>query len=157
MTLYRLYLRSNIRRERLKFRQIDRATEPVAASPAGTEEHPSVIYGEHRYSYAIVGREELEAENDAAALAIARCIFDAAGDLCGAFELWDGTRQIDQSRMATLQTSMVSARRQEHVIRVEEALLSSGWAIAHSRRLLARCDELRLQATRGELASPAAT
>ena len=116
-----------------------------------------MICGDHRYSYAITGREEFEAENDAAALTIARNIFDAAGDLCAAFELWDGTRQIDQSRIATLPTSMITAQWQEQVIRAEEVLLSSSWAVARSRRLLARFEELRQRATTGDPASPAAT
>ena len=116
-----------------------------------------MVCGDHRYSYVITGREEFAAENDAAALAIARGIFDAATDLCDAFELWDGSRQIDQGRMATLPTSVVAAQRQEQIIRAEEALLSSGWAIARSRSLLARFNELRAEAPRGDSASPAAT
>ena len=157
MTLYRLYLRSRVRREPLLPGGTRCAAEPLAPSPEGREEHPSMICGVHRYSYVIAGREEFEAENDAAALAIARTIFDAAADLCDAFELWDGIRQIDQSRMATLPTSVVTAQWQEHVIRAEEALLSSRWAIAHSRRLLARINELRKDAPPGKPASPAVT
>ena len=158
MTLYRLYLRSRVRRERLPPRKIDDAAEPLPASPTGREEHPSVIYGDHRYSYMVAGCEEFAVENDAAALAIARTIFAAATDLCDAFELWDGPRQIDQSRMATLQTGTVAVHRQEQVIRTEETLLNSGRAIARSRRLLARFDELRTEAaSSGDPASPAST
>ena len=151
MTLYRLYLRSSIRRDPLSPGEVPCAAAP---SPAGREDHPALICGAHRYSYAIAGSQEFEAENDAAALAIARSIAEAAGDLCDAFDLWDGTRQIDQSRMATLPTSVVTAQWQDHVIRAEEALLSSNWAIARSRGLLARLNELRVQAASGD---PAAT
>mgnify|MGYP006951164569 CR=1 FL=1 len=154
MTLYRLYLRSRIRREPLLPQP---AAEPLASSPAGRKERASMICGDHRYSYAITGCEEFETENDAAALAVARSIADASGDVCDAFELWDGTRQIDQARMATLPTSVVTAQWQDHVIRAEEALLSSGWAIARSRSLLARFDELRAKAPRSDPSSPAAT
>jgi hypothetical protein len=157
MTLYRLYLRSRIRREPLLPAGTDCAAEPLAASSAGREERASMICGDHRYSYAITGCEEFETENDAAALAIARSIAEAAADVCDAFELWDGPRQIDQARMATLPTSIVTAQRQEHVIRAEEALLSSGWAIARSRSLLARFEELRAEAPRGDAVAPAAT
>ena len=115
-----------------------------------------MICGDRRYSYSIAGTQEFEAENDAAALGIARIIFDAAGDLCDAFELWDGTRQIDQNRVATLRTSAIIARWQEHVLCAEEALLSSGWAIARSRRLLARFNEMRGQ-TKSDRVSPVTT
>ena len=157
MTLYRLYLRSRIRREPVQPRQAGCAAAPFAPSPVGREERTSMICGNHRYSYAITGHEEFDAENDAAALAIARSILDAAGDLCDAFELWVGTRQIDQNRMATLPTSVVTAQWQDHVIRAEEALLSSGWAIARSHSLLARFDELRKRSSSGDRAPPAAT
>lgn len=155
MTLYRLYLRSRIRRELLSPGQVRCETERLAPSTVGQLERPSMIYGEHCYSYVITGREELEAEDDAAALAIARSVSEAAGDVCDAFELWDGTRQIDQSRMATLPTSVVTAQWQEHIIRAEEALLNSGWAIARSRRLLARFEALRREAARSDAVSPA--
>jgi len=157
MTLYRLYLRSRVRRERLPLGQTGCDAETIVPSPAGREERPAVIYGNHRYSYAIIGSEEFEAENDAAALVIARNIFDAGADLCDVFDLWDGTRQIDQSRVATLQTNVISARWQDQVMRAEEALLNSGWAIAHSRRLLARFNELRAEATGDDPISPVTT
>jgi hypothetical protein len=150
MTLYRLYLRSRIRREPL----LPQAAEPLASSPAGRKERASMICGDHRYSYAITGCEEFETENDAAALAIARSIAEAAADVCDAFELWDGPRQIDQARMATLPTSVVTAQWQDHVIRAEETLLNSGWAIARSRRLLARFDQLCKDAANGDPVSP---
>ena len=157
MTLYRLYLRSRVRRERLPLGQTGCDAETIVPSPAGREERPAVIYGNHRYSYAIIGSEEFEAENDAAALVIARNIFDAGADLCDVFDLWDGTRQIDQGRVATLQTNVVTARRQDQLIRAEEVLLNSGWAIAHSRRLLARFNELRAEATGDDPISPVMT
>ena len=157
MTLYHLYLRSRIRREALQPREAGCAAQPFTPSSAGREECPSMIYGDHRYSYVIAGCEEFEAENDAAALAIARAVFDAASDLCDAFELWAGARQIDQRRMATLPISVVTAQWQEHVIRAEEALLNSRWAIAHSRRLLSRVTELRQEATRRHPVAPAPT
>lgn len=158
MTLYRLYLRSRIRRELLGPREAGCEAKQFAAPPAGREERTSMICGGHRYSYAITGCNEFEVENDAAALAIARSIFEAATDVSDAFELWDGTRQIDQNRMATLPTGVVTAQWQEHVIRAEEALLNSGWAIARSRRLLARFAQLRAEARRDpDPVSPAAT
>lgn len=157
MTLYRLYLRSRIRREPLQPREVGCAAQPFTLSSTGREESPCMIYGDHRYSYVISGCEEFEAENDAAALTVARTIFDAAGDLCDAFELWDGARQIDQRRMATLPSSVITAQWQEHVIRAEESLLNSNWAIARSRRLLARFTELRREAARGDSDAPAAS
>jgi len=158
MTLYRIYLRSHIRRELLQADQPPYCqTESFAPSPVEQLEHPSMVFGNHRYSYVITGREEFQAENDAAALAIARGIYDAASDLCDAFELWDAGRQIDQSRMATLQTSVVTAQWQEHVMRAEEALLNSGWAIARSRRLLARFHELHQHRKGSDLGPPATT
>lgn len=157
MTLYRLYLRSRTRREPLAPGKTPCEPVPSSAPAAGREERPSMIYGEHRYSYVISGCESFEADNDAVALAIARSIFDAATDLCDTFELWDGTRQIDQDRMATLPSAAITAQWQDHVISAEEALLSSGWAIARSRRLLARFDELRDQAKSGAPVARATT
>jgi hypothetical protein len=141
MTRYRLYLRSHVRREAVsQGKSSHAATEPTAP---GQEQRPSMVFDDHRYSYVISGCEEFDAENDAAALAIAREIFNAASDVCDAFELWDGTRHIDQSRMATLQTTALVAHRQEHIVRTEEALLNSHGAIARSRRLLERFNEIR--------------
>jgi hypothetical protein len=155
MTLYRLYLRSHVRREPLPPGQVRPEAAWFVSSLEGQTDQLSMISDGQRYTYMITGCEDFAAENDAAALAIARSIFDAATDFCDAFELWDGTRHIDQSRVTTLETRAVIAQRQEHVIRVEEALLNSGWAIARSRRLLARFNEISAEtashrpATRG--------
>jgi hypothetical protein len=157
MTLYRLYLRSRVRRELLAPQRTRRKAESAVPPAAARIEHPTMICGDHRYSYAIAGSEAFEAENDAAALAIARSIFEGAADLCDIFDLWDGARQIDQSRMVTLETGLAADYRQEHVIRAEEALLSSGWAIARSRRLLARFNELRQRSTSDDPGPPAAS
>jgi hypothetical protein len=157
MTLYRLYLRSGIRRDRLSPRQTRCEAAPPVPPSAEREESMAMIYGNYRYSYVISGCETFAADDDAAALAIARSICDAASDLCDMFELWDGTRQIDQSRLVALQASAILQRRQEHVIEVEEALFDSGWAIARSRRLLARLNELRAETASGDSVLPTAT
>ena len=156
MTLYRLYLRTRVRRELLAPGQAAIEPQCFLPSPSGREERPTMICDDQRYSYVISGREEFEAENDAAALAVARVIGNAAGDLCDAFELWDGTRHVDPSRIVPLDPSIVSASHQDDILRTEEALLSSRWAIAHSRRLLARVKELRGETASAPSAPPAA-
>lgn len=155
MTRYRLYLRSRIRRELLA--PGDTRVESQPAAGAERQEQPAMIYDDRRYSYVIGGREDFEAEDDAAALAIARVVYDAAGDCCDAFELWEGTRQIDHNRITSLKASALCARRQNEIIRTEEALLNSRWAIARSRLLLARFDEMRKESTSGSSAAPAAS
>lgn len=147
MTLYRLYLRSRVCRELLAPGEIDVVPDPFMQAWAGRQERPTMVCDDRRYSYVISGREEFEADNDAAALSIARVIYDAAGDVCDTFELWDGTRQVDQTRIVPLRATALAAGRQNEVVRTEEALLHSRWAIARSRRLLARLEELRDSAT----------
>jgi hypothetical protein len=42
----------------------------------------------------IDGREDFEADDDVAAIRIARVLYDACSDVCDHFELWQGTHQI---------------------------------------------------------------
>ncbi|MGH7090710.1 MAG: hypothetical protein ACREFQ_17580 [Stellaceae bacterium] len=95
----------------------------------------------HSKRQGIVGRQDMEASDDAAALWIGSRICDACSDMCDEFEVWAGARRLHpKSRPPTA----VDIRDGSHkrLVEVEERLQRSEWAIAHSRRLLARLAEV---------------
>ena len=98
----------------------------------------------HSASGSIQGRDEFEAKDDREAMILAEHLFDACSDVCASFELWDGGRRVDTSftKMPCPSVSAVSARMQDSLMRREEALQRSGWALARSRRLLERMQGL---------------
>jgi hypothetical protein len=126
------------------------------------------IYFRHRRE-GIVGRDDFEAEDDRAALGFGETLCDACSDVCDSFELWQGvrhlgTRKARRSRVwpkswALSASAMgarlgefpqvnawhLNAKTQAAVAEVEVRLLDSKWAVAQSRRLLAR---LRQQSAR---------
>src|SRR5690348_2807004 len=92
------------------------------------------------------GRHEFEAENDRAAMMIAELLADACSDLCETFELWDGARRVDASYSKmpcpTVSAEHVAAMTQTSLIRREEAIHRSHWAIARSKRLIEKMERL---------------
>lgn len=143
MTTYRLYLRSRVRREFLSAAELRAETQAFLAGTRG-EVCPTIIYEDCKYSYAIRGCQEFDAEDDIAALMVATLIYEACSDSCDLYELWDGTRHVDPQKLRhRAGASAIHAQSQEAVIATEEALLNSRSVIAQSRRLLARLSELR--------------
>ena len=85
----------------------------------------------------IVGRQDFEAEDDAAAQRIAAVLFDACSDRSQNIELWQGERLLSLNlpgRGAGLD-SLCEAH-QEIAVNTEEIIVRSEWAIAASQRLL---------------------
>jgi len=85
----------------------------------------------------IVGRQDFEAEDDAAAQRIAAVLFDACSDRSQNIELWQGERPLSLNlpgRGAGLD-SLCEAH-QEITVNTEEIIVRSEWAIAASQRLL---------------------
>ncbi|HEY3919447.1 MAG TPA: hypothetical protein VGL83_16785 [Stellaceae bacterium] len=143
MTTYRLYLRSRVRRECLSAEELRAEMQAVLAGERESS-CPTMIYEDRKYSYAIRGCQEFEAQDDIAALTVASLIYEACSDICDLYELWEGTRHIDQSKFHCLPSaSAIRAKAQAAAVEAEEALLNSGSIIAQSRRLLARLSELR--------------
>ena len=85
----------------------------------------------------IVARQDFAAEDDAAAQSIAAALFDACSDACQMIDLWQGTRHVPMDlpgRGAGL--GGLSEAHQEMVVKTEEMIVRSEWAIAASRRLI---------------------
>jgi hypothetical protein len=92
----------------------------------------------------IVARQDFEAEDDTAAQRIAVALFDACSDSCQRIDLWQGTRHIAvdlPGRGGGL--GSLSDAHQETVVRTEEMIVRSEWAIAASRRLIAELDRAK--------------
>jgi hypothetical protein len=144
MPTYCFYLRDRISREILARGSLTKQkVEATTVCRDGFQVRPSLVYEDTLYSYVISGRQEFEAKDDLAALAIARLIWVSSADICELFELWEGTRQIDQRKDQAKLATAICARSQDSVICTEEALLNSRWAVAHSQSLLTRFNELR--------------
>ena len=94
----------------------------------------------------IVGRHDLVAADDRQALALANALFDACSDRCSSFEVWRG-ENIVLTRHIILQSPFgvreIVETHQQAVVEHEDAIQRSKWAIASSKRLLARLAELR--------------
>ena len=99
----------------------------------------------------VVGRDDFDAEDDACAMAIARTLCDACSDVCTAFELWQGVRQVEMSsspRSPDLNFDEIAAQVQNIVVERELVLRHTQWIVADSRRLLEETQRL-LNSTRG--------
>jgi len=90
---------------------------------------------------AICGRQEFDARNDLAAVRIAAMLCDACSDSCASYELWDGTRQVHAAKAAIV--SDLHDWTEELVVRTEEMIQNSEWAVSRSRRLIDKLAEAR--------------
>ena len=95
----------------------------------------------------VCGRQDFAADDDDHALEVSAILADACSDVCTSFELWQGERQVcgeRQLKPTRLSTPhQLSERRQAQLVETEEAMRDSRFAIARSRRLLARLAELK--------------
>jgi hypothetical protein len=86
----------------------------------------------------ICGRQDFKADDDVAAIRIARVLYNTCSDTCDSFELWQGKRLLRARQphhsIASL-ADMIEAY-QRMTIETEERISQSGWMIAQSRRLL---------------------
>ena len=95
-------------------------------------------------------REDVQADDDVAAIRIARVLYDACSDVCEAFELWQGSREIraaQQPYHATARLADLIEAHQRVTIDREEAISQSKGMIARSRRLIATLDGIKSKAT----------
>lgn len=92
------------------------------------------------------GRDEFEADDDRAGMVIAEHLSDACSDLCASFELWDGARRVDTSfsKLArpSVSVEQIAFAAQASLVRREEAMRDSHWAVARSKRLIERMERL---------------
>ena len=143
MTTYRLYLRSRVRRERLSAAARRVEAKALLAGERG-QSSPTIIYEDRKYSYAIRACQEFEAQDDIAALAVASLIYGACSGSCDLYELWDGTRHIDQQKLRRQLGAGAIRPQPQEAVAAESGMpfLSSQSIIAESRRLLMRLSEL---------------
>ena len=95
-------------------------------------------------------RENFQADDDVAAIRIARVLYDACSDVCEAFELWQGRREIraaQQPHYASARLSDLIEAHQRVTIDREEAISQSKGMIARSRHLIATLDAIKSKAT----------
>ena len=92
------------------------------------------------------GRDEFEAEDDRAAMVVAEHLCDACSDLCASFELWDGGRRVDISfsklPRPSVSVEQITLASQASLVRREEAMRNSRWAVARSQRLIEKMESL---------------
>jgi hypothetical protein len=86
----------------------------------------------------INGRQDFEADNDVAAIRIARVLYDSCSDVCDSFELWQGKRQIRarQPHHQKANLADLTAAHQRVALETAERISESRWMIAQSQRLL---------------------
>jgi hypothetical protein len=96
----------------------------------------------------IHGRHDFEADNDVAAIRIARVLYDTCADTCDSFELWQGNRPIP-ARLPHHQKANLADLIEAHqrlAIESEERISQSRWMIARSQRLMATLEVLKVVA-----------
>jgi|ERR1051326_3298517 hypothetical protein len=91
---------------------------------------------------------DLNADNDSDALALVHAMQHACSDMAVSMELWQGARRIPgvSGKTPTILRETweeMLAKRQEALLRTEEALSNSGTAIARSRRLQERIEDTK--------------
>jgi hypothetical protein len=94
----------------------------------------------------IVARQDFDGENDADAQQVAVVLLDACSDRCQTVDLWQGGRQVP-IRLPHKTTSLpdLSDAHQDTVLRTEEVIARSDWAIARSRRLIEQLETAKLR------------
>ena len=98
----------------------------------------------------IQGRDDFEAEDGRAAALLAQLLGDACSDVCATVELWQAETRVElpagRAPRPPESAIEVAARTQAALIRREEAIRDSQWAIARSERLLQRLRAVRSSA-----------
>ena len=95
-------------------------------------------------------REDFEADDDVAAIRIARVLYDACSDVCDCFELWQGKRQL-RARQPHHQLVRLDDLIQAHqrvTLDTEDRMCRSRWRIAESRRLIEALDRAKAASER---------
>jgi hypothetical protein len=90
----------------------------------------------------IHGREDFDADDDVAAIRIARVLYDTCSDVCDSFELWQGARQL-RARQPHHQRASLADLIEAHqrvTLDTEDRICRSRWRIAQSQRLIQALD-----------------
>jgi hypothetical protein len=91
---------------------------------------------------ALQGVHDFEADDDTTAIVMAGLLHETCCDMCDTYELWQGSDLIYapyNGRRPTIHSAaQLSAALQESLVRSEELMQQSRWAIAKSKRLLER-------------------
>ena len=92
----------------------------------------------------IVGRHDFTADDDQSAATIGDVLCDACSDRCDSFEVWNGDHLVvGRSLHSPRSADVIMERSQVSIVKCEEAIQSSQWAVAKSKKLMERLDELR--------------
>ena len=115
-----------------------------SAHKRGEDEHrPMSAYRMYfRTTGQICGREDFEADDDVAAIRIARVLYDTCSDICDCFELWQGKRQIRAQQPHHQKANFADLIEKHQGVALEsvERISQSRWMIAQSRRLIGTLD-----------------
>ena len=100
------------------------------------------------------GRDDFEANDDVAAVRIARVLYDMCSDVCDAFELWQGKRLIpaQQAHHQKANLADLIEAHQRVAIEREEYISQSRWMIARSKRLIETLNRTKIQIVARRLA-----
>lgn len=96
-----------------------------------------------RASERIVCRHEFAAPDDGTAQRIAEMLAEAAADMAGFFELWQGARLVIPLRPPRQGVDAAGTAEVIAAAEAAEAILQSGWAAARSRQLSSRLEAWR--------------
>jgi hypothetical protein len=113
-----------------------------AKTEAGEASAMSTYRMYFKFSGTIYGREDFKADDDIAAIRIARVLYNTCSDLCDSFELWQGARHI-RARQPPHQNACLADLIDAHqrvTLATEERISQSRWRIANSQRLIAAVD-----------------
>ncbi len=92
----------------------------------------------------IRGYFDFSEDSDEAAYEIAELAFEACLDRAANFELWHDSRLVTPPASVSMRThEEVLANRQAQIVALEERMRDSRWAVATSKRLLARLNGLK--------------
>ena len=87
----------------------------------------------------IACREDFEADNNTAAISIARVLYETCSDVSDHFELWQGSRPVHDPYKPNPEKICLADLIESHqriVVEKEETIRDSKWMIAESRRLI---------------------
>jgi len=91
----------------------------------------------------IQGYFDFPEESDEAAYEIAALAFDACSDRAMNFELWHNSQRINPLAMPLRAQGQAQANRQAQFVALGERMRDSRWAIASSKRLLGRLNDMK--------------
>jgi hypothetical protein len=121
--------------------------------PSGASDRETTQRGARMTKYRICfsvggrlgGRHDFEADDDVAAIRVARVLFDGCSDVSQSFELWQGRRRLPANQPHHSRASLADLieAHQRLTIETEEAISRSNCTIARSKRLIETLDRAK--------------